>query len=298
MPTRRPPQPPAPRGRGAAAYGGALLLFLPLVAGARRSRSAASAGTRAARTTSGFANHRVVIYKGVPGGVLGWNPTVDQRHRLDERQLTQLDHDRVAGGAARGSLSGAKSFVARARVRRRRDLDHHDHDDDHDHRPEPKPKPTTPSRRTRRPRPLDDAGSPLTMALAPIARQRRRSELSLGLLVVIIAVGGYILVALANGPDAAARTLRAARLGVRPLPRRAPRDPPLRARTPTRRCSRSPRCSTASGSSTIARLDVADHHPGRACSRSGSRSGSACSCSRWSSSATCACSSATATRSR
>ncbi len=38
------------------------------------------------------------------------------------------------------------------------------------------------------------------MALAPIARQRRSAELSLGLLVVIIAVGGYILVALANGP--------------------------------------------------------------------------------------------------
>jgi cell division protein FtsW (lipid II flippase) len=38
------------------------------------------------------------------------------------------------------------------------------------------------------------------MALASLARQRRRSELSLGLLVVIIAVGGYVLVALANGP--------------------------------------------------------------------------------------------------
>ena len=38
------------------------------------------------------------------------------------------------------------------------------------------------------------------MALAPIARQRRRAELSLGLLVVIIAIGGYVLVALANGP--------------------------------------------------------------------------------------------------
>ena len=38
------------------------------------------------------------------------------------------------------------------------------------------------------------------MALAPLARQRRRAELSLGLLVVIVAVGGYILVALANGP--------------------------------------------------------------------------------------------------
>jgi peptidoglycan glycosyltransferase len=38
------------------------------------------------------------------------------------------------------------------------------------------------------------------MALAPAARTRRRSELSLGLLVVIITVGGYVLVALADGP--------------------------------------------------------------------------------------------------
>jgi cell division protein FtsW (lipid II flippase) len=38
------------------------------------------------------------------------------------------------------------------------------------------------------------------MALAPLARRRRYSELSLGLLVAFIAVGGYILVALADGP--------------------------------------------------------------------------------------------------
>ncbi len=38
------------------------------------------------------------------------------------------------------------------------------------------------------------------MALAPAARTRRRSELSLGLLVVLVTVGGYVLVALANGP--------------------------------------------------------------------------------------------------
>jgi cell division protein FtsW (lipid II flippase) len=39
------------------------------------------------------------------------------------------------------------------------------------------------------------------MALAPAARARRRSELSLGLLVIITTVGGYVLVALANGPQ-------------------------------------------------------------------------------------------------
>ncbi len=38
------------------------------------------------------------------------------------------------------------------------------------------------------------------MAVATFARNRRRSELSLGLLVIAFTVGGYILVALANGP--------------------------------------------------------------------------------------------------
>ena len=35
---------------------------------------------------------------------------------------------------------------------------------------------------------------------SPIARSRRRSELSLGILVIAVTIGGYILVALANGP--------------------------------------------------------------------------------------------------
>ena len=39
------------------------------------------------------------------------------------------------------------------------------------------------------------------MALTPFARSRRRAELSLGLLVVAVTVGGYILVALADGPE-------------------------------------------------------------------------------------------------
>jgi len=44
--------------------------------------------------------------------VLGWNPTVDESTRLTDAQLTQIDHDLVAGGAARGSLAGARRFVA------------------------------------------------------------------------------------------------------------------------------------------------------------------------------------------
>src|SRR3954452_20950210 len=38
------------------------------------------------------------------------------------------------------------------------------------------------------------------MALSTFARSRRRNELSLGLLVVAVTVGGYVLVALADGP--------------------------------------------------------------------------------------------------
>jgi protein phosphatase len=61
----------------------------------------------------GFAGNRVVIYKGVPGGVLGWDPTIDEQTRIRAAQLTQVDHERVAAGAARGSLGGARRFVAR-----------------------------------------------------------------------------------------------------------------------------------------------------------------------------------------
>ena len=55
----------------------------------------------------GFLANRVVIYKGVPGGVLGWDPTVEQPTRLTAGQLTQIDRERVAGGGGRGSLSHA-----------------------------------------------------------------------------------------------------------------------------------------------------------------------------------------------
>ncbi|MDQ1447910.1 MAG: hypothetical protein QOC79_881 [Actinomycetota bacterium] len=40
----------------------------------------------------------------------------------------------------------------------------------------------------------------MTAAVSTFARSRRRSELSLGLLVIVVTVGGYVLVALANGP--------------------------------------------------------------------------------------------------
>jgi len=89
-----------------------LLLFVPLIL--VLAIAVGGVGLYARRSYYvGFAGNRVVIYKGVPGGVLGWNPTVDETTKISASQLSQLDHDRVAGGAARGSLGGARRFVAR-----------------------------------------------------------------------------------------------------------------------------------------------------------------------------------------
>jgi hypothetical protein len=117
------PDVPAPRRKHRESLGrrvwGAVLLFVPLILVlaiafggvgwyARRSYYVGFAGNSP--------NAQVVIFKGVPGGVLGWNPTIQQSTTLTEAQLTQVDHDRVAGGAARGSLTDAQRFVARLKA--------------------------------------------------------------------------------------------------------------------------------------------------------------------------------------
>ena len=61
----------------------------------------------------GTAGDEVVIYKGVPGGVLGWDPTIDQRTRIAVADLSQIDRERVRGNTARGSLATAQAYVAR-----------------------------------------------------------------------------------------------------------------------------------------------------------------------------------------
>ncbi len=93
----------------------AVLLFLPLVL--VLAIAVGGVGWYARRSYYvGLAGHQVVIYKGVPGGVLGWDPTIEQPTRITDTQLTQVDHDRVAAGAARGSLSDARAYVAQLRA--------------------------------------------------------------------------------------------------------------------------------------------------------------------------------------
>jgi protein phosphatase len=92
--------------------GSALLLFVPLVL--VLAIAVGGVGWYARRSYYvGFANNQVVIFKGVPGGVLGWDPTIDQKTGLTAAQLSQLDHDRVTAGAARGSRGDAEDFVAK-----------------------------------------------------------------------------------------------------------------------------------------------------------------------------------------
>ena len=258
------------------------------------SRSAASAGTRAARTTSASRPIASSSTRACPAACSAGIPTIEQRTPLTAGQLTQIDHDRVARRRARFALRRRSTSSHDHQARRRRDVHHHDH---HDHHRTADTKPgaattTKPSHDEDPPRPHDDTPR-LTMALAPIARQRRRAELSLGLLVVIIAVGGYILVALADGPKLppGLYALLAWVFGLYLVAHFA-----IRRFAPYADATLLPLAALLNGIGfvTIARLD---HRP-RGCNRCGSRSASPCSWSRSSSCATCACSSGTATRSR
>jgi len=61
----------------------------------------------------GQQNNEVVIYQGVPGGVLGWDPTIEQRTGIKVADLPQLSQEHVQTNSTRGSLATAQEYVAR-----------------------------------------------------------------------------------------------------------------------------------------------------------------------------------------
>jgi protein phosphatase len=105
------PEPEAPRARGRMTRAIAVtfipvLLIVGLAAGAlgwyaRRSYYVGVSGTE------------VVVFRGVPGGVLGWNPTIDERTGIGIEQLDPINRDRVETNTARGSLATAHAYVDR-----------------------------------------------------------------------------------------------------------------------------------------------------------------------------------------
>jgi protein phosphatase len=111
-PASEEPSPPREHRSRLRGVRGVILVIVPLlfIAGI----ATAAVGWYARRSYFvGAAGGDVVIYKGVPGGVLGWDPTIDTRTDLLLSDLDEVDRDRVTDGAARGSLARAQLFVDR-----------------------------------------------------------------------------------------------------------------------------------------------------------------------------------------
>src|SRR4029079_8617202 len=98
-----PAREPRPKGTRRRAGRGIVLVGLPLLLIVAAAAVALGWYARSSYYV-GTAGGEVVIYKGVPGGVLGWNPTVDQRTGLHVDALSTLDRDRVMTNSSRGSL--------------------------------------------------------------------------------------------------------------------------------------------------------------------------------------------------
>ena len=165
----------------------------------------------------GTAGNEVVIYKGVPGGVLGWNPTVDQRTRIAVAELLEVDRERVRG-EHRARIARHSRGVRRPRRATRDTIDHHHHvDHDHD---------TTAAGATAHTADDDDGTA---MTLAARRRDRGAAPSCRSACSRDHDRRGLRPRRARRRPDAPARPLRAPRVGVRALPRRAPRGAPVRA---------------------------------------------------------------------
>ncbi len=64
----------------------------------------------------GADNSRVTIFKGRPGGVLGWDPTVEKHSAIETSELTANELDDVKSKKTFSSRSGADDYVRRLRT--------------------------------------------------------------------------------------------------------------------------------------------------------------------------------------
>jgi PPM family protein phosphatase len=111
-----PPVPAEPRASFGKRVRGALLLLIPLII--IIALAIGAVGWYARRSYFvGLDNESVVVFRGVPGGVFGWKPTVDQRSALTADELLPVDREAVQDGAARGSKTKAQEYVARLQRR-------------------------------------------------------------------------------------------------------------------------------------------------------------------------------------
>jgi hypothetical protein len=63
----------------------------------------------------GVQRNEVTIFKGRPDGLLGWDPTVEERTGIGTSQLTEKERDDVEGDKTFSSRESADDYVARLR---------------------------------------------------------------------------------------------------------------------------------------------------------------------------------------
>ena len=182
-----PPEPGERRRRGARGVGRVLLWALPIVVVLGVAVGAVGWYARRSYYVD-LHQGRVTVFKGVPGGLAGWDPTIARRTAIARRSAP-------ARRPRRGEGPG-EVLVARRRQRLRRphprQHHHHDHDAaDHD------------GAGCHHQRPADHADEPGAggAVKSPTARRRRSRELGLGLLAVVVTAAGYVLLLLADRPD-------------------------------------------------------------------------------------------------
>ena len=105
-------EPPArPGGRGVRSL---LLWGLPILAVI--GIAVGAVGWYARRTYYvGLSGDHVTLFKGVPGGLLGWEPTVDHQTELTAADLTEADRADLQSGHRFASRSDANQFLERLR---------------------------------------------------------------------------------------------------------------------------------------------------------------------------------------
>ncbi|HVJ95554.1 MAG TPA: Stp1/IreP family PP2C-type Ser/Thr phosphatase [Acidimicrobiia bacterium] len=108
-----PPAPdaePPPKGTKLRTLRGAILVIVPLLFIVGIATAALGYYARQSYFV-GASGDTVVIYKGIPGGVLGWNPTVEENTTVLVSDLPDDLQDRVETNATRGSLNTTLAFV-------------------------------------------------------------------------------------------------------------------------------------------------------------------------------------------
>jgi serine/threonine protein phosphatase PrpC len=109
------PEPGERRRRGARGVGRVLLWALPIVL--VLAVAVAAVGWYARRNYYvGLDRSQVTVFKGVPGGLAGWDPTVERRTSLDASDLRPADLAAVRDHQKFSSLDDANAFVARLRA--------------------------------------------------------------------------------------------------------------------------------------------------------------------------------------